>query len=145
MLFGLLLKLLASMKKYDFGNDRRRHRYIHCQILRCSCWFCNPALSFDAVYCFICSISDDLSCSRYHPMTVYIHCVQVCTPTTMTVGDVLDNDCDGLIDEELCTNANGGAGLLTKLLHFRHILQSHIVHQTIWKKLGFSALNYSNQ
>ena len=26
------------------------------------------------------------------------------------VGDGLDNDCGGLIDEELCTAANGGKG-----------------------------------
>ena len=29
------------------------------------------------------------------------------TPNTM--GDGLDNDCDGLIDEELCMASNGGA------------------------------------
>ncbi|XP_069140374.1 uncharacterized protein [Argopecten irradians] len=33
----------------------------------------------------------------------------VCVPTTSTVGDGFDNDCDGLIDEELCTTANNGA------------------------------------
>lgn len=28
----------------------------------------------------------------------------------MQVADGLDNDCDGLIDEELCTPDNGGRG-----------------------------------
>ncbi|KAK3094414.1 hypothetical protein FSP39_001502 [Pinctada imbricata] len=31
----------------------------------------------------------------------------VCVPTSTVVGDGIDNDCDGLIDEELCTVANG--------------------------------------
>ncbi|KAJ8315039.1 hypothetical protein KUTeg_007189 [Tegillarca granosa] len=32
----------------------------------------------------------------------------VCVPTTTVVGDGIDNDCDGLIDEELCTVENQG-------------------------------------
>lgn len=35
---------------------------------------------------------------------------KVCVPTTTVVGDGVDNDCDGLIDEELCTTENKGAG-----------------------------------
>ncbi|XP_071168590.1 uncharacterized protein [Mytilus edulis] len=30
----------------------------------------------------------------------------VCVPSTTVVGDGIDNDCDGLIDEEICTTAN---------------------------------------
>ncbi|CAC5401260.1 HMCN [Mytilus coruscus] len=30
----------------------------------------------------------------------------ICVPTSTVVGDGIDNDCDGLIDEELCTAAN---------------------------------------
>ncbi|XP_060071250.1 uncharacterized protein LOC132551155 [Ylistrum balloti] len=32
----------------------------------------------------------------------------ICVPTTTVVGDGIDNDCDGLIDEELCTTENQG-------------------------------------
>ncbi|XP_033759595.1 A disintegrin and metalloproteinase with thrombospondin motifs adt-1-like [Pecten maximus] len=32
----------------------------------------------------------------------------VCIPTSTVVGDGIDNDCDGLIDEELCTTENQG-------------------------------------
>ena len=31
-----------------------------------------------------------------------------CTATTMAVGDSIDNDCDGLFDEELCTPSGIG-------------------------------------
>ena len=35
---------------------------------------------------------------------------QPCTISTMVVGDGIDNDCDGKIDEELCTTANNFNG-----------------------------------
>lgn len=37
---------------------------------------------------------------------------QPCTVSTMAVGDGIDNDCDGKIDEELCTLSNNYAGKL---------------------------------
>ena len=40
----------------------------------------------------------------------------MCVPSTTVEGDGLDNDCDGKIDEELCTPANGGAG--EDIIHF---------------------------
>lgn len=33
-------------------------------------------------------------------------------PTPTVVGDGIDNDCDGLIDEELCTTENKNKGSL---------------------------------
>ncbi len=36
--------------------------------------------------------------------------LQPCVATTTVVGDGIDNDCDGLIDEELCTPENQAAG-----------------------------------
>ncbi|CAC5392835.1 unnamed protein product [Mytilus coruscus] len=33
---------------------------------------------------------------------------EICVPSSTVVGDGIDNDCDGLIDEELCTTENQG-------------------------------------
>ena len=33
--------------------------------------------------------------------------VKDCTPSHMTVGDGLDNDCDGRVDEEVCYDFKG--------------------------------------
>ncbi|KAJ8310521.1 hypothetical protein KUTeg_012386 [Tegillarca granosa] len=35
---------------------------------------------------------------------------QPCSTSTTEIGDGLDNDCDGLIDEELCPDGNGSGG-----------------------------------
>ena len=35
---------------------------------------------------------------------------QVCIPTPTVTGDGIDNDCDGKIDEELCTPENRNKG-----------------------------------
>lgn len=39
-------------------------------------------------------------------------------PTPTVVGDGIDNDCDGKIDEELCTTENRGKGLCREVIWY---------------------------
>ena len=38
-------------------------------------------------------------------LDISICLLQPCDPTPVVIGDGVDNDCDGLADEELCTSA----------------------------------------
>lgn len=73
---------------------------------------------------FYCVDSQDTYVYIYNTIAVLLQilsCImfvilQVCTLTTGTPGDGVDNDCDGLIDEEQCSDSitPGTVGMYTR-------------------------------
>ena len=54
-------------------------------------------------------------------------CVQVCVPSATVAGDVIDNDCDGSIDEEVLNNV--GESAFVWIVHCVFVIKSSTEEQ----------------